>query len=100
MKINSFNNKGLKKLYEAKEPRNVKGLNPDHVGKLHNQLSAIDTATNVQELLDLGLWKFHNLAPDRPSTWSMWVTGNWRLTFYLNDDGSIKDVDLEDYHRE
>ncbi|MCK9542519.1 MAG: hypothetical protein M0R03_10880 [Novosphingobium sp.] len=28
----------------------------------------------------------------------MWVTRNWRMTFRLNDDGAIVDMDLEDYH--
>jgi proteic killer suppression protein len=28
----------------------------------------------------------------------MTVTRNWRLTFRLNEDGALIDLDLEDYH--
>jgi proteic killer suppression protein len=30
-------------------------------------------------------------------TWSLWISGNWRLTFRIEAD-EIVDLDLEDYH--
>jgi proteic killer suppression protein len=37
------------------------------------------------------------LTGDRAGTWSLSVSGNWRITFTLDAD-TIKDLDLEDYH--
>jgi len=42
-------------------------------------------------------WRIHHLTGDRVGTWSLSVSGNWRLTFTL-DSGEISDLDLEDYH--
>jgi proteic killer suppression protein len=28
----------------------------------------------------------------------MTVTRNWRMTFRINDESAIEDLDLEDYH--
>ena len=40
---------------------------------------------------------FHQLRGDRKGTYSVWVNGNWRVTFqFLGKDA--KDVDYEDYH--
>lgn len=32
------------------------------------------------------------------SSWSMTVTRNWRMTFGVNVEGALIDLDLEDYH--
>ena len=42
-------------------------------------------------------WRIHQLAGDRTGTWSISVTGNWRLTFDL-EHGEIHNLNLEDYH--
>jgi proteic killer suppression protein len=42
-------------------------------------------------------WRFHELTGDRRGTYSVTVTGNWRITFKL-EGGDAFDVDLEDYH--
>jgi proteic killer suppression protein len=34
---------------------------------------------------------------DRAGTWSVPVSGNWRITFTL-DSGEICNLNLEDYH--
>jgi toxin HigB-1 len=33
----------------------------------------------------------------RRGEWSLWVTGNFRLTFRIDGD-DVNDIDLEDYH--
>jgi toxin HigB-1 len=39
----------------------------------------------------------HELNGDRKGTWSVKVSGNWRVTFkFAGED--ITDVDYEDYH--
>ena len=42
-------------------------------------------------------WRIHQLKGDRVGEWSISVSGNWRLTFRI-DDGAIVDMNLEDYH--
>ena len=37
------------------------------------------------------------LTGDRAGEWSISVTGNWRLTFKI-EDGAIEELNLEDYH--
>ena len=39
----------------------------------------------------------HKLTGDRGGTWSLHVTGNWRITFRIEDD-EIVELNLEDYH--
>ena len=42
-------------------------------------------------------WRVHRLSGDRRDEWSVSVSGNWRITF-LEDDGFVDRVNLEDYH--
>jgi proteic killer suppression protein len=42
-------------------------------------------------------WRIHQLRGDRAGTWSISVSGNWRITFRI-EGGEIKELDLEDYH--
>ena len=45
--------------------------------------------------MNLPGFKFHSLHAV-PSRWSVWVSGNYRLTWAW-DSGAV-DVDVEDYH--
>ena len=40
----------------------------------------------------------HRLIGDMAGCWSLTVTRNWRMTFEVNDENAIIDLDLEDYH--
>ncbi len=42
-------------------------------------------------------WRIHRLAGERQGTWSIAVSGNWRITFG-EEDGYIENLNLEDYH--
>ncbi|HEX4808626.1 MAG TPA: HigA family addiction module antitoxin [Bryobacteraceae bacterium] len=42
--------------------------------------------------------KVHTLAGGRKGTWSLSVTRNRRLTFSVDDESEICDLNLEDYH--
>ncbi len=42
-------------------------------------------------------WRAHQLTGDRQGTWSLRVTGNWRLTFRV-EAGDLVEVNYEDYH--
>lgn len=99
MEIKSYKHKGLKALAEASQPRNVKGVPADFSKKLHQQLTFIQSAPNIRALATMPLWKVHELTPKYPGKWSMWVSGNYRLTFRLDPaTNTVTDIDLEDYH--
>jgi proteic killer suppression protein len=42
-------------------------------------------------------WRIHQLTGDRAGTWSISVSGNWRITFDVIDD-EIWNLNVEDYH--
>ena len=42
-------------------------------------------------------WRMHALKGELAGVWSVWVNGNWRLTFRFEDSDAVA-VDCEDYH--
>jgi proteic killer suppression protein len=95
MEIRSFTHKGLKRLYED---ANAKGVPPDSVDKLRKMFQFLDSMQDVDELRTLTIWRVHTLTGDRQGIWSLTVTRNRRLTFTINDEREICDLNLEDYH--
>jgi proteic killer suppression protein len=95
MKIRSFAHKGLKRLYSEDS---AKGVPPDTVDKLRKMFLFLDTMQEAEELRALTAWKVHTLTGDRKGTWSLSVTRNRRLTFIIDDEREICDLNLEDYH--
>ena len=61
-------------------------------------LAFIVAAESLEELSVPPNYGLHPLTGDRAGTWSMTVTRNWRLTFSINEEGALTDLDLEDYH--
>jgi toxin HigB-1 len=51
----------------------------------------------MDEVIGPPAWRVHQLVGQRLGTWSVSVSGNWRITFDL-DAGEISNLDLEDYH--
>lgn len=99
MDIKSYKSKGLKTLAASKIPTNVKGIPAEFSKKLHAQLTFIQSAESVHALATMAMWKVHELKPKYPGVWSMWVSGNYRLTFRLDPDGrTVTEVDFVDYH--
>jgi proteic killer suppression protein len=94
MKIRGFRHKGLKRLYEADEAR---GVRADLVSKLKVILHAIEQARRIEQVAMLPGWRLHPLKGGRRGEWSLWVTGNFRLTFCVDGD-DVSDLNLEDYH--
>lgn len=47
--------------------------------------------------MDLPGLYLHELSGKRKGTWTVRVSGNWRITFRLEGKDAI-DVDYEDYH--
>jgi len=91
--IGKFRHKGLKQLYE----RDIaKGVQAGHADRLRRILTNLDVAMQPADL-DLPGYKLHPLKGQRKGEWSIWVSGNWRVTFRF-DGADVTDVDYEDYH--
>jgi toxin HigB-1 len=79
------------------EHDDVRELRPDLAKRLRNILAVLITAADMPQVVGPPGWRIHQLKGDRAGTWSISVSGNWRLTFDL-EHGEICNLDLEDYH--
>lgn len=91
--IKSFRHKGLAKFFETGSRA---GLQPAHSKRLRMQLTALDTATVIEDM-DIPGFGLHPLKGRDKGRWSIWVNGNWRITFEFVD-GDAYVLDYEDYH--
>jgi proteic killer suppression protein len=91
--IVSFRHKGLRKFYET---GSLAGVRAAHGNRLQMQLAALDTAETIEDMNIPG-FRLHPLKGSDKGRWSIWVNGNWRLTFEF-DNGSAHILDYEDYH--
>jgi len=91
--IVSFRHKGLEAFYQAGSAR---GIQTAHAAKLARILAALDAAT-TQEELSLPAFKLHSLKGKLKGQWSIWVSGNWRVTFRFSGP-DVEMVDYLDYH--
>lgn len=64
--------------------------------RIENVLAVLDAAATPADL-DLPGYRLHALKGDLKGLWSVTVSGNWRITFRV-EDGNVFDVDLADYH--
>jgi toxin HigB-1 len=94
MKIGKFRHRGLRRLYESSDAR---GVRADLAPKLEAILQAIEQADRMEQVGKYPGWRVHQLKGRRRDEWSVWVTGNYRLTFRLEGE-NVEDIDLEDYH--
>jgi proteic killer suppression protein len=91
--IRSFRSKSLAQFWN--EGRAGK-LPQDQVARIERRLSALDAAETPEDL-DLPGFFFHALKGERAGSYSIRVTGNWRITFRWDGKDAV-DVDHEDYH--
>lgn len=91
--ILSFRSKALQRFWEKSDPR---GLNPQHVGKIGLILDMLERATQAEDM-NIAKLKFHKLTGENPPRWSVWVNGNWRITFSFDGEDAVA-IDYEDYH--
>jgi proteic killer suppression protein len=96
MRIRSVRHRGLRRLLEADDGS---GLPAAVVDKIRKMLAFLQDMEREDELHSVPTWKAHQLTGGRKSTWSLFVTKNWRLTFRVNqEDIEIIELDYEDYH--
>lgn len=72
------------------------GVRSEHANKLRMLLSALDTASQIDDMNVPG-FGLHQLKGDRKGQWAVAVSGNWRITFEFRD-GNAYSLDYEDYH--
>jgi proteic killer suppression protein len=91
--IKSFRHKGLELFFST---GSKKGIQAQHATKLQLLLAALDNATGPKDMAAPN-WRLHPLTHDLAGHWSVWVNGNWRLTFrFIGEDVEL--VDYQDYH--
>jgi len=92
--IIGFRHKGLEAFYRADS---TKGIQAAHAKKLRFVLIALNTAQEPADLQHHAGLRLHPLKGDLKGYWSVWVNGNWRVTFrFVGTDVEL--VDYQDYH--
>ena len=91
--IRSFKHEGLARFFETGSKA---GIQAQHAERLRLILAQLNAAAAPDDMGLPGL-RLHPLRGDRKGTWSVWVSGNWRVTFkFVGKDAEV--VDYEDYH--
>lgn len=91
--IKNFRHKGLEAFFHSGSKA---GIQPHHAGKLQILLTTLDNAKGPEDM-NTARWRLHSLDGDLAGHWSVWVNGNWRMTFrFAGEDAEL--VDYQDYH--
>jgi antitoxin HigA-1 len=88
--IKTFRHKGLQAFFITGSKA---GIQPPHASKLKRQLVRLDLAKTPEDMNMPG-WKLHQLST---GLWSVWVNGNWRLTFTFEGENAVL-VNYLNYH--
>jgi toxin HigB-1 len=91
--IRTFKNKVLERLFREGK---VKGVPKELEKRIRVRLEVIDSAEVVDDIRIPG-YDLHELKGERKGTWSIKVSGNWRITFNFENSDAY-DIELEDYH--
>lgn len=91
--VQSFVHKGLERFYRTNSKA---GIQAKHATRLRLILSNLDQAEGPEDM-DLPGLALHALKGQRKGTWTVKVSGNWRVTFrFVGHEAAT--VDYEDYH--
>ena len=91
--IKSFKHKALHRLFLYNDRSKI---NPNHSSKLTRILDRLDASVTPQDM-NLPGYKLHELKGKEKGTWSVWVSGNCRITFQFEGNDAIN-INYEDYH--
>lgn len=91
--IRTFKHKGLQRYFESGTKF---GIRPEQADRLRVILGRLHASTSPKDM-DLPGLRLHELKGARKGTWSVTVSGNWRVTFRLEGKDAV-DVNYEDYH--
>ena len=94
--IKSFRHKGLERFFLTDD---LSGIQPKHADKLRRILDRLHAAKQPKDMALPG-YRLHSYQGNKkgePKTWSVDVSGNWRVTFvFVGDDAEV--VDYIDPH--
>jgi toxin HigB-1 len=91
--IKSFRHAGLEKFFKTGSKA---GIQPHHAARSRRLLTALDAAKSASDLSKPVSYGLHRLK-GAEQHWSVWVSGNYRLTFNFEGTDAIL-VDYRDYH--
>jgi len=91
--IRGFQHKGLERFFAVGSKR---GIQAKHADRLRLILGSLNAAAAPRDMGLPGL-DLHELKGVRKGTWSVKVSGNWRVTFRFAGKDADR-VDYEDYH--
>lgn len=91
--IRSFKHKGLQRFF-VDGVRS--GIQSQHAERLRLLLGRLHASVSPNDMNLPGL-RLHQLKGERKGTWSVTVSGNWRVTFQFEGKDAVN-VDYEDYH--
>lgn len=91
--IRKFRHKGLARFFTT---GSISGIQSAHTKRLQLILGRLNASTQPKDM-DLPGLRLHELKGRDKDRWSVWVNGNWRLTFKF-EGVDATDVDYEDYH--
>jgi len=91
--IQSFKSKALKLFWEKDDYSKVQS---SHVRKITIVLQTLNVATTIEDLKRPS-FRLHELKGNFKGRFSIWINGNWRITFEFNK-GNAEVLDYEDYH--
>ena len=91
--IKSFKHKGLENFFLTGSKA---GIQAAHAKKLQLILGRLNASTSPRDMNLPGL-HLHELKGKRQGTWSVRVSGNWRVTFKF-DGADAELLNYKDYH--
>ena len=91
--IKTFSHRGLERFF-AKGTK--AGIQTKHEKRLRLILARLHASSSPGDM-DLPGLRLHELRGKRKGTWTVNVSGNWRITFVF-DGADAVDVNYEDYH--
>lgn len=91
--IKRFKHKGLEQFFLTGSKA---GIQTNHADRIRLILARLHASTQPNDMNLPGL-ALHELKGNRKGTWSVKVSGNWRVTFAFQGEHATW-VDYEDYH--
>ncbi|MBF0145299.1 MAG: type II toxin-antitoxin system RelE/ParE family toxin [Magnetococcales bacterium] len=88
-----FRHQGMKLNFETGPRCKIK---PEHEGRLRLILARLEAGHDPWDMNLPGL-KLHQLDGDLGGHWSVWVSGNWRVTFRFQGNDVVDVDDLDDH---
>ena len=86
--IQSFRHRGLKRLFERRDPSKLRADQAERIGIALADLNAARTPRDI----DLPGYRLHPLKGERKGFWSIWISANWRIVFRLRTAMLLKSI--------